>query len=111
MHASHKTPSSFASMSTLAVVLVLSYFCYHAVSGERGLLSLVELSKKVEAAKMNLDIATSERIQLEHRVSLLRDESLDLDLLDEQARNLLGYVGTDEIVYTNNEQPKCLRPL
>ena len=85
----------------MAFVIVLSYFCYHVLSGERGLLALMELSKQVQQSRQQLDITNAERLNLQHRVNLLRDESLDLDLLDERARKLLGYVGEDEVVYNN----------
>lgn len=88
---------------TLVFVLLLGYFSYHAVSGDRGLLALMQLSQKVEEAKKELDQTNAERLKLEHKVSLLKDESLDLDLLDEQARKLLGYVGKDEVIYNNGD--------
>ncbi len=103
MRVSSSRSNPFSSMATLAFVLLLAYFCYHAVSGDRGLLALMKLSNQVEQSRQELDNVNFERLKLEHRVSLLRDESLDLDLLDEQARKLLGYVGTDETVYTNSK--------
>lgn len=93
-------PSYLATiLPTLAFILLLGYFTYHVVSGDRGLFALIELSKKVDDSKSELDVVNAERLDLEHRVSLLRDESLDLDLLDEQARRLLGYVAPEETVY------------
>ena len=46
-------------------------------------------------------MVSAERLRLENKVVLLRDESVDPDLLDEQARRLLGYVAEDETVYVN----------
>ncbi len=86
-------------LPTLLFVVALSYFSYHAISGERGLLALIQLNQKIEQARSELDIVHAERIKLERNVRLLRDDSLDLDLLDEQARRLLGYAGKDERVY------------
>jgi cell division protein FtsB len=37
-------------------------------------------------------------LQLEHHVNLMRGESLDLELLDQQARKILGYASPDEKV-------------
>lgn len=104
MHPKGEAANSFTNLSTLAGVLLLAYFCYHAISGDRGLLSLVELDNKVQQSRQELDRASAERLRLEHKVSLLRDESLDLDMLDEQARKLLGYVAEDEIIFTNNDK-------
>jgi cell division protein FtsB len=90
--------------ATIIFILLLSYFSYHLLSGERGLIALMELSKKVDDSRANLDQVVADRLRLEHRVSLLRDESLDLDLLDEQARRLLGYVGKDDVIYLPPEK-------
>ena len=83
----------------LLFVVILSYFSYHAISGERGLLALIQLSQKIEEARSQLDIIHAERLKFERNVRLMRDDSLDLDLLDEQARRLLGYAGKDEKIY------------
>jgi cell division protein FtsB len=101
----HSTPNSgvslVGSLGTLLLVLIFGYFLYHVISGENGLLSMIEVSKKVKEAKVELDYVSAERLRLENRVALLRDESIDPDLLDEQARRLLGYVAEDETVYIN----------
>lgn len=84
---------------TLLFVVVLLYFSYHAISGERGLLALIQLSQKIDNARIDLDVVHAQRLKLERNVRLMRDESIDLDLLDEQARRLLGYAQKDEKVY------------
>lgn len=79
------------SVTTGFLVLAVAYFGFHAISGDRGLLALAQLTKEVEVAQGELDRVRAERLHLEHRVSLLKDESLDIDLLDEQARKVLGF--------------------
>ena len=86
-------------LPALLVVVILSYFSYHAISGERGVLAYMRLTEKITQARAELDIVHSERLTYERNVRLMRDESLDLDLLDEQARRLLGYAKPDEQVY------------
>ncbi len=80
-------------------VIFIGYFAYHAIHGQRGLTAMISLTQQIETAKKELDTIRSERIFLEHRVSLLRPESLDLDLLDERARASLGYASEGEEVY------------
>ena len=65
-----------------------------------GLFLKKHLSQKVDKSKNDLEILKAERLHLEHRVKLLSPESLDLDLLDEQARKLLGYSKVGETVYS-----------
>ena len=86
-------------MTSLLFVVLVVYFSYHAVIGERGFLAFLRLSQKIELARAQLDIVHAERMKYERNVKLLRSNSLDLDLLDEQARRVLGYADKDEKVY------------
>ena len=45
-----------------------------------------------------LERVTAERKQWEHRVSLLRADKLDPDLLDERARAMLNYVHPRDLI-------------
>ena len=76
----------------------LGYFGYHIIQGEHGILAWLRLEKEVRIAKANAAVLSAERAQLEHRVSLLRPDSLDPDLLDERARAVLDYGRGDEMV-------------
>ncbi len=78
-------------------VLALVYFGYHAVNGERGLLAWIERSEQIDDARIELAPLVAERQAIEHRVSLLGPESLDLDLLDERARDVLNLAKPNEI--------------
>ncbi len=100
MRESRRNESSFGRLaSTLFFVLLLTYFSYHSVSGDRGLLAMIKLVNQIEKSRAELDLVEATRIDIGHRVSLLKDESLDLDLLEEQARKILGYAKTGESVY------------
>lgn len=89
---------------TLGACLAI-YFAYHAVQGERGLISWWQLSQQVEASRMTLGETSVRKAILEHRVALLRPESLDRDMLDERARVMLNLVGADEIVIFDAPEP------
>ena len=65
--------------------LVVAYIAYHAVQGDRGLLAYFTYSQEVERAKAALGDIQRTRERLEHRVALLRPDSLDPDLLDKVA--------------------------
>ena len=84
---------------TLTLVVLLIYFLFHAINGERGVLSFFRLSNKFEKLHAELEAVRADRIQLEHKVNLLRSNSLDLDLLEEQSKKLLGFARKNEIVY------------
>ena len=82
----------------LTCALGLLYVGYQSVQGERGLLGWVERSAEVEKTRAEVAALAEERARLERRVSQLRSESLDLDLLDQEARRLLNLGHPDEEV-------------
>ena len=77
---------------------MMVYFGYHAVQGERGLIAWWELRREIEEADFELAAVTAQKNVLEHRVSLLRPESLDRDMLEERARVMLGVVHADDLI-------------
>lgn len=90
---------------TLFFITGITYFIYHAINGERGLLVLLKLSNAVERRSEELDVVRAERLHLEHRVTLMRPNSLDLDLVDEQARRLLGYAApTERVIFMDKKK-------
>ncbi len=82
----------------LFCVLVLFYLAFHSVSGERGVVALFKEDRNLELLKAELEQVRSEREALESKVHRLSSNSLDLDLLDEQARRVLGLAGKNEVV-------------
>ena len=80
------------------LVLVILYFGTSFVEGNRGLLAWISLTQQNNEALTTLQELRSERISREHLVSGLRTNSLDLDLLDEQARFSLGFVAQNDYV-------------
>ncbi len=83
---------------SLLIAVALFYLMFHALHGEQGLYALLIESRKKEQLQAELDKLKAEHAQLEHKVTHLRSANLDPDLLDEQARRLLGYSSPDEIV-------------
>ena len=77
---------------------VFGYFGYHLVNGDRGLLAMVHLQRENQIANQNFAEAEATRKIWELRVSELRNQSLDQDMLDERARILLNYADKDDII-------------
>ena len=76
----------------------LGYFAYPTTQGERGLLAWLQLDKELRVAQSEAAVLAAERRRLEHRVRLLRPDSLDPDMLEERARVLLNYGRDDEVM-------------
>lgn len=76
----------------------IAYFGYHAVEGGRGIYAYARLQQEINLVNQALVETGKERRQMELRVALLRSDKLDLDILDEQARKVLGLIRGDELV-------------
>jgi cell division protein FtsB len=75
-----------------------SYFAIAGMQGDFGLFRRIQIDAEARALE-------AERVALEAEVAVLRNRTrrmsdawLDLDLLDEQVRDVLGYVRADEVV-------------
>ncbi|MCC5959958.1 MAG: septum formation initiator family protein [Rhodobacteraceae bacterium] len=83
----------FGTASVLAI-----YFTFAAVQGAFGLFNRVQIEAEIAELQVTRDKLAIELRELENRTRRLSDGYLDLDLLDERARNVLGLVRPDEIV-------------
>ena len=82
-----------------AVAFMLgAYFTFAAVQGGYGLFRRAEIQAEVETLQAELDHLNTEVAKMENLTRRLSDSYLDLDLLDEQARSVLGLIRSDEIV-------------
>ena len=76
----------------------LSYFGYHAFQGEFGIYAGYAFDERIEVLEAELEAVRQRRSDLEHRVALLRDGTLEKDMLDEHARRALNLAHENEIV-------------
>ena len=88
----------------LIVIALVVYFGYFAIYGTHGLLNWVRLQHEIETQRTEFAAIQTERAALEHRVKLLRPESVDPDLLEEQARARLGLSEPDEVVILKDKK-------
>jgi cell division protein FtsB len=85
--------------------LFVCYFLVHAFHGDRGLLAWVHLQNQVEVAEHTLTETGLARRQYNRRISLLRSEHLDADMLDERARIMSGLVRPEEYIVVDTLAP------
>lgn len=89
----------YATMIPAAIVVMLAgNFLYQALFHHNGLLTLITLESEQLRIGKELSTVIDERRSWEDRVNAMRDETMDPDMADEQARRLLGVVREDEIV-------------
>jgi len=92
---------------TLAGVGFVCYLCYHMISGGRGIIAYFKLNSEISTLQGELDTVRAERINLEHKANLLKSSSLDLDLLEERAKEVLGFAKPQEIIFIDQEEQKA----
>ena len=88
----------------LLIMALVVYFSYFAVYGNHGVLHWLKLQSAIDAKKAEFARINSERIALERHVKLLRPESVDPDMLEEQARSRLGLSEADEVVILKEQR-------
>ncbi|MDA7424654.1 FtsB family cell division protein [Thalassococcus lentus] len=96
---SRKARPALGIIIFFSVCLTLTaYFTFAAVQGDYGLFRRAEIA--VEGKNLSRELAQLHRdvADMENLTRRLSDEFLDLDLLDQQARDVLGLVRADEIV-------------
>lgn len=98
MNPRRKNPAVGAVVIFATTFSLAAYFTFAAVQGEYGVFRRLQiqaqeqdLSRQLE--KLKLDVAV-----LENKTRRISDHYLDLDLLDEQSRKVLGLARGDEIV-------------
>lgn len=77
--------------------LMIGYFGFHAFTGNRGLKAKHDIDQQMAQLTAELDRLKAERAQWRRRVSLLRSDRIDPDMLDERARTLLNYVHPNDV--------------
>lgn len=74
------------------------YFTFAAVQGDYGIFRRAEIQVENRALNDELRVLQTELARMETLTLRLSDRFLDLDLLDERARDILGVIRANEIV-------------
>ena len=74
------------------------YFMFAAVQGDFGVFKRAEVDAEARVLTVQLAALQADVDRMENLTRRLSDTFLDLDLLDEQARDMLGMARADELV-------------
>jgi cell division protein FtsB len=80
-----------------------AYFGYHALTGSRGLLAWRDLNAELASTRQELEALRAERTALAQKVSRLRHDGLDPDLIDELARRQLSLADPLDVIILLDE--------
>ena len=82
----------------MSFIVLFFFFAFNMFYGDRGFQKYVYLKKEVQYAQEMAAKYQQRKEYLDQEVKLLSPNNLDLDLLDERARDVLNLVGNGEFV-------------
>lgn len=82
----------------VATLTILAVFLHSGLQGEHGLVALHEAEALERQLTAELARTQAEHAEIENLVNRIQDSNLDLDLLDERARAVLGYVRREDLI-------------
>ena len=89
----------FGPLVFFSLALVLGgYFAFAAIQGSYGIFRRVQIEAEIETLSAEREALRAEVEKMTNLTHRLSDSYLDIDLLDERARDVLGTLRSDEIV-------------
>ena len=101
---SFEDPKLLKSLKILEITLsavcfiLCFYFVIASFKGEFGVSYKYQLLAKEKALTKELKLLNKKTMKVKNKIKRLSDKSLDLELLDQQARKILGLLGEDELI-------------
>ena len=92
-----RTITNVLALYTIAALLI-GYFGVNAYTGNHGLRARQDLDREIAQLTDELARLKAERTAWQRKVSLLKPESIDRDMLDERARALLQYTDPRDLI-------------
>jgi cell division protein FtsB len=82
----------------------IGYFGVNAFTGAHGLRAQADLEQQLARMQTELAGLKAERAGWERRVSLLRADRIDPDMLDERARSVIGFADPRDVIVLSPKQ-------
>jgi cell division protein FtsB len=79
-------------------ITMAAYFAFAAVQGDLGVLKRMQIASELRDLNAQRDAIKLKVTEMENKTLRLSDHYLDLDLLDERARDVLGMMRVDDVV-------------
>jgi cell division protein FtsB len=98
MSGSKGRPGVGLAIYIVVMVTLGMYFAFASIQGDFGLFRRVQIEAETRALVAERDRLAQEVAALRNKTVRLSDTYLDVEPLDQQARDVLGMVRADEIV-------------
>lgn len=87
-----------STLGAISMIAFMSYISFTALQGDHGLFRLFQIEAQELRLKAELSELRHQRTAIANKTRRLSADTLDLELLDEQARKVLGLGRADEIL-------------
>ncbi|MDR3496057.1 MAG: septum formation initiator family protein [Ancalomicrobiaceae bacterium] len=94
----------------LVAVLFSAYFAWHAWHGSFGVEARRQFDVEADRLRAQLVELDQEKATIERRVQLLRPQGLESDMLDERAREILGFAHPNDVAIYPHARISALAP-
>ena len=91
-------PAWWAIFGLVIAVGLSIFFAFTAIQGDNGLFRRAEIQAEARVLRIELAALETEVATYENLIRRMSDDYLDLDLLDEQTRAVLGMARRDEVI-------------
>lgn len=91
-------------ISILIASSIVLYFFYYTIFGQKGVVKYFQLKSELYKKELIENDLQNKMQSKQHMIDAMNLKSLDLDLLDEEARKNLGYAGKNEIVIYDEDE-------
>ena len=98
MTPSQSRPAVGGVLYMVLTVTLGGYFTFAAVQGDYGVFRQVQIGAEAEDLRAERTRLQAELAEITNLTRRLSDDYLDLDLLDERARDVLGYMRPEELL-------------
>ena len=78
--------------------LLLVYFIYHIFNGKYGIYSYINLKQQLQEKKTKLYEINNKNKVVKSKINNLKNDNLDVDLLEEELKNKLNFSFDKEII-------------
>lgn len=82
-----------------------AYFAYHTLKGRHGLEAREKLLERESALQFEMQSLEAVRAKLERDVALLRPDLPDPDIVEDVAREVLGFARREDLVVMEQRPP------
>jgi|GEM_PF-5104566 len=94
----HKNSIIKQAAVCISISLICIYFLYHTISGNRGVIRLLQIKNDIQSHQQTLSALKTKEAILMNKIKLLEPGHEDYDIIDEIARDYFGTIINGEKV-------------